>query len=86
MHFHTDRTAHTTAFDGPVGDNWLEQNIAQTANASTVQDPSNDPNFYRQVPYWLSYVPFPNSLTVRLPCEGKSAFSRNFAVGLIIST
>ena len=30
-HFPTDRTAHTTAFGGPVLDHWLEPEIAQTA-------------------------------------------------------
>ena len=33
MHFPTDRTAHTTAFDGPVVDHWLEQKIAQAAES-----------------------------------------------------
>ena len=28
MHFPTDRTAHTTAFDEPVVDHWLERTIA----------------------------------------------------------
>ena len=26
----TDRTSHTTAFDGPVVDYWLDRKIAQT--------------------------------------------------------
>ena len=34
MQFPTDRTAHTTAFGGPVVDHWLEGKIAETANAS----------------------------------------------------
>ena len=38
IHFLTDRTAQTTAVDGPVMDHWLEGKIAQTANGSTVQD------------------------------------------------
>ena len=40
MHFPTARTAHTTAFEGPVVDHWMEWKIAQTANASTMQDRS----------------------------------------------
>ena len=47
MHFPTDRTAHTTAFAGPAVVHWLEWNITQTSNASTVQDQSamqEDPN------------------------------------------
>ena len=54
MHFPTDRTAHTTAFDGLVVDNWLEQKIAQTENASAMQ---KDPNLYSRVLYRLSYIP-----------------------------
>ena len=60
MHFPRDRTAYTTAFDGPVMDHWLEQKIAQTANASAMQDRSamqEDPNLYSRVLYRLSYVP-----------------------------
>ena len=56
MHFPTDRTA----FDGPAVDNWLEWKIAQTANASTMQDRSamqKDPNLYSYVLYHLSYAP-----------------------------
>ena len=30
MHFSIDRTVHTTAFDKPVVDHWLERKIAQT--------------------------------------------------------
>ena len=47
MHFPTDRTAHTKAFDGPFVDNWLEWKIVQTANASAIQDRSVDPNLYK---------------------------------------
>ena len=36
--FPTDRKAHTTSFDGPVVEHWLELKIAQIANGSTVQD------------------------------------------------
>ena len=39
-HFPTDSIAHITSFDGPVVDHWLEWKIAQTVNASTMQDPS----------------------------------------------
>ena len=41
------QAAHTTAVDGPVVIHWLEQKIAQTANASAMQDRSvmqEDPN------------------------------------------
>ena len=55
MHFPTDRTAHTTAFYGPVVDHWLEQKIAQTANVCAVPDRSDDPNLYRWVLYRLNY-------------------------------
>ena len=32
MHFPKDRTAHTTASDGPVVDYWLEWKIPEIAN------------------------------------------------------
>ena len=38
MHFSIDRTVHTTAFDKPVVDHWLERKIAQTATGSTEKD------------------------------------------------
>ena len=42
MHFSIDRTVHTTAFDKPVVDHWLEWKIAQTAAGSTEKDRSDD--------------------------------------------
>ena len=42
MHFSIDRTVHTTAFDKPVVDHWLERKIAQTAAGSTDKDRSDD--------------------------------------------
>ena len=62
MHFPTDRTAHTTSFDGPVVDHWMERKISQTANASAMQDQSamqEDPNRYSRVLYCLTYIPPP---------------------------
>ena len=40
MYIPTARTAHTTAFDGPVVIHWLERKIAQTENASAMPDRS----------------------------------------------
>ena len=57
MRFHTDRTAHPTAFGRPDLDHWLEGKIVQTANTSAVQDRLGDPNLYRWVLYRLSYTP-----------------------------
>ena len=60
MHFPTDKRAHIIAFDGPVVDQWLEQKIAQTENASAMQDRSamqEVPNLYNRVLYCLSYAP-----------------------------
>ena len=37
MHFPTDMTVHTTTFDGPVVDHWLEWKVAQIVNAFTMQ-------------------------------------------------
>ena len=42
MHFSIDRTVHTTAFDKPVVDHWLEWKIAQTAAGPTEKDRSDD--------------------------------------------
>ena len=42
MHVSIDRTVHTTAFDKPVVDHWLERKIAQTADGSTEKDRSDD--------------------------------------------
>ena len=41
MHFSIDRTVHTTDFDKPVVDHWLERKIAQTAAGSTEKDRSD---------------------------------------------
>ena len=41
MHFSIDRTVHTTAFDKPVVDHWLERKIAQSAAGSTEKDRSD---------------------------------------------
>ena len=38
MHFPIDRTAHITAFDGPIVDHWLERKIVQTTNACVMHD------------------------------------------------
>ena len=37
MHFSIDRTVHTTAFDKPVVDHWLERKIAQTAPGKPIK-------------------------------------------------
>ena len=58
MYFPTGSTSHPTAYDGPVVDHWLKWRIAQTVNASVVQDRSamqEDPSIYSRVLYRLSY-------------------------------
>ena len=59
MHFSEDRdrTVHTTAFDKPVVDHWLERKIAQTAAESTEKDRSDDRPLQRRARYRLSYIP-----------------------------
>ena len=57
MHFSIDRTVHTTAFDKPVVDHWLERKIAQTATGSTEKDRSDDRPLQRRARYRLSYIP-----------------------------
>ena len=51
MHFSIDRTVHTTAFDKPVVDHWLERKIAQTAAGSTQE----------------KHVPLERSVAIYLP-------------------
>ena len=57
MHFSIDRTVHTTAFDKPVVDHWLERKIAQTAAGSTEKDRSDERPLQRRARYRLSYIP-----------------------------
>ena len=68
MHFSIDRTVHTTAFDKPVVDHWLERKIAQTAAGSTEKDRSDDRPLQRRARYRLSYIPpegtLPPSITL----------------------
>ena len=59
MHFSIDRTVHTTAFDKPVVDHWLERKIAQTAAGPTEKDRSDDRPLQRRARYRLSYIPVP---------------------------
>ena len=59
MHFSIDRTVHTTAFDKPVVDHWLERKIAQTAAGSTEKDRSDDRPLQRRARYQLSYILLP---------------------------
>ena len=59
MHFSIDRTVHTTAFDKPVVDHWLERKITQTAAGSTEKDRSDDRPLQRRACYRLSYIPLP---------------------------
>ena len=61
MHFSIDRTVHTTAFDKPVLDHWLERKIAQTAAGSTEKDRSDDRPLQRRARYRLSYIPLSNN-------------------------
>ena len=60
MHFSIDRTVHTTAFDKPVVDHWLERKIARTAAGSTEKNRSDDRPLQRRARYRLSYIPLSN--------------------------
>ena len=70
MHFSIDRTVHTTAFDKPVVDHWLERKIAQTAAGSTEKDRSDDRPLQRRARYRLMFF-FKHSLSLNFP-EGHS--------------
>ena len=56
MHCPADRTAHTTAFDGPVVWYWLQRGKTPT-NAPAMQAWSDDPNLYRRLLYWAMSRP-----------------------------
>ena len=76
MHFSIDRTVHTTAFDKPVVDHWLERKIAQTAAGSTEKDRSDDRPLQRRARYRLSYIP---------PLIKHSGIGVSFISGAVIS-
>ena len=66
MHFSIDRIVHTTAFDKPVVDHWLERKISQTAAGSTEKDRSDDRPLQRRARYRLSYIPLPHCYIVHI--------------------
>ena len=70
MHFPTDRTAHTTAFNGSVVDHWLEWKIAQTANASTLVTDANQIMTHIHVG-WGTFTGF-DATTIETPLVGVS--------------
>ena len=80
MHFSIDRTVHTTAFDKPVVDHWLERKIAQTAAGSTEKDRSDDRPLQRRARYRLSYIPFPFFLRFLFCILGEFCFVYRFGV------
>ena len=79
MHFSIDRTVHTTAFDKPVVDHWLERKIAQTAAGSTEKDRSDDRPLQRRARYRLSYIPLLVK-RVRLKSPSRFRYSRTDVV------
>ena len=72
MHFSIDRTVHTTAFDKPVVDHWLERKITQTAAGSTEKDRSDDRPLQRRARYRLSYIPLPALVLPHFPIIKKN--------------
>ena len=75
MHFSIDRTVHTTAFDKPVVDHWLERKIAQTAAGSTEKDRSDDRPLQRRTRYRLSYIPLRKELKSLSTVQLESRFT-----------
>ena len=69
MHFSIDRRVHTTAFDKPVVDHWLERKIAQTAAGSTEKDRSDDRPLQRRARYRLSYIPLRADAAAGFHCQ-----------------
>ena len=49
MHHPTDRITHTTAFDTPVVEHWLERGIAQWVHP--MKDRSDDPSHHERTLY-----------------------------------
>ena len=54
MHHPTNRIAHTTAFVTPVGEHWLEREIAQWVNP--MKDRSDDPSHHERTLLPRSYI------------------------------
>ena len=55
MHHPTDRISHTTAFVTPVGEHWLEREIAQWVHP--MKDRSDDPTSeLRPAPHTYTYI------------------------------
>ena len=54
MHHPIDRIAHTTTFDTPVVEHWLEQQIAQWVHP--MKDRSDDPLHYERTLLPQSYI------------------------------
>ena len=71
MHHPTDRRAHTTAFDEPVVEPWLELKITQTANGSTEK--------YRSIPTSGTQLVHQRAWYV-LSCLWNGAYKRPLAV------
>ena len=87
MHFSIDRIVHTTAFDKPVVDHWLERKIAQTAAGSTEKDRSDDRPLQRRANYYIGVGIISHlkrerdmfrGMSVRSWCDGSS--DRSFMV------
>ena len=74
MHFSIDRTVHTTAFDKPVVDHWLERKIAQTAAGSTEKDRSDDRPLQTRARYRLSYIPLVNDVFTKRKKKNKRGY------------
>ena len=56
MHHPTDRIAHTTAFDTPVVEHWLEREIAQWVHP--MKNRSDDPSHHERTFLPRSYIWF----------------------------
>ena len=54
MHHPTDRIAHTTAFNTPVVEHWLEREIVQWVH--TMKDRSDDPSHHERMLLPWSYI------------------------------
>ena len=65
MHHPTDRIAHTTAFDTPVVEHWLEREIAQWVHP--MKDRPDDPSHHERTLLPRSYI----SLRIGMESTGR---------------
>ena len=75
MHNRTDRIAHTTAFDTPVVEHWLERDIAQWVHP--MKDRSEDPSCHEPTLLPLCVVKEAGACVMRGPMSPRQDMDRS---------